>query len=443
MSTGTTTTGMNAITRALSNAKGVAAWSVCEKTVRSHQRYRIFQSVESERTAQTRSVQITLHTEATRDGKPVIGESSFTLTGDATDISPRQIDTAVTRARLVANPGYRLPGKAPVPAVDIDDPAVANDPWGVIAQLTQQMDAGAERMPVCASEFFVDRSTLTVATSEGFYGQYTGTELFTEFVLLNENGRQSVECHGMDRARRAQELALADTVARHVTWTVDRMAADLPPTLTLPVVFGEEALDTLFDTFVAHAGAKARFDNWSRLEEGKELIEGTTGDRLTLSIDPTLPWGLNSRPFDGEGQINQRVEIVRDGRFVQRTANKRYGDYLGIPATGSGGNLVVASGTTPLAELLANGPVLHALRFSTFHPNGVTGAFSGELRTAYLIDEAGRSIPVCGGSVSGNVWEAFKTARLSAERTTRSGYDGPAGVYLEGVTLAGRSSPSR
>jgi len=399
--------------------------------------------VESERQATTRSVQVSVHTEGKKDGKPVLGEAAFTLTGDCNEIPKQQLADAVTRAALVANPRYDLPGPASIPDTPLDDLAVSADPWGVIAELTESMDRGAQtqegkEQPICASEFFADRQTITVANSAGFRGQYSGTELFTEFVLLAEDGKQSVECYGMRRARRPQELDLEATIRRYTGWTADRLVADLPHTATLPVVFGEEALDTLMDTFAAHAGAKARFENWSRLDDGKPLIDGACGDRLSITVDPTLPWRLSSRPFDMEGLVNQVVPIVTDGCFTQRSASKRYADYLGIPATGNGGNLVVASGTTALNALLGGGPVLHALRFSTFHPNGVTGAFSGELRTAYLLDGKGNRTPVCGGSVSGNVWEAFRQARLSVERTVRSGYDGPAGIRLEGITVAGR-----
>jgi predicted Zn-dependent protease len=434
---------LEAMAKQVAAAPGVAAWHICERVQTSHQRYRIFKGVESERQATTRSVQITVHTEGKKDGNPVLGEAAFTLTGDCNEIPKRQLADAVARAALVANPRYDLPGPETIPNIPLDDPAVTADPWGVIAELTESMDRGAKaqkgkEQPICASEFFADRQTITVANSAGFRGQYSGTELFTEFVLLTEDSRQSVECYGMRRARRLDELDLEATIRRYTGWTADRLMADLPTTATLPVVFGEEALDTLMNTFAAHAGAKARFENWSRLDEGKPLIDNTKGDQLSITVDPTLPWRLSSRPFDAEGLINRVVPIVSDGRFTQRSANKRYADYLGVPATGNGGSLVVKSGTTPLATLLEGGPVLHALRFSTFHPNAVTGAFSGELRTAYLLDANGNSTPVCGGSVSGNVWEAFRQARLSAERTVRSGYDGPAGIRLEGVTVAGR-----
>lgn len=424
--------------KALSAAPGVRAWVLCAREQESRQRYRIFRKTESDRSARLYSAQVTVFTERPGDGGAVQGEASFTLTGEANGLDAGRIREAVARAGLVSNPPYVLPGPAEVTVTPLDDPRVSADPDALLADLEAEMDRAAGDTPVCASELFVDRNRMTVRTSEGFSGSYQASELFCEFVVLAEDGKGSVECHAIRRARRPEELDLAGAIARNARWAADRLRAELPPTGTIPVVFGEEALDTLFGAFASHAGARARYEGWSRLTEGKPLIDGVQGEPLTLRVDPALPWRLGSRPFDAEGQLTRPVTVCDGGRFMQRTASKRYADYLGIPATGSGGSLVVASGPTPLADLLAEGRVLHALRFSTFHPNPVTGAFSGELRTGYLHDGQGRITPVYGGSVSGNVWDAFRHARFSAERAVRPEYDGPMGVRLEEVTVAGR-----
>lgn len=429
---------IDALAKALAETPGVAAWALRERRLTSHQRYRVFTQRDAERTARLSSVDVTVHTRRTQDGREVQGEASFTLTGGTEASAPALIRRAVAQAALVANDPYALPGPATVPDVPLADPATAETPWEVIDRLEAEMDRAAGGAPVCASEFFAERQEVTVRTSEGFAGSYAATELFCEFVLLAGKGEQGVECHGIRRARRPAELALAEAVARHAAWADHRLGAELPPTGVFPVVFGEEALDGLFAPVTAHAGGRARHEGWSRLTEGTDLLPAAKGEPLTLAVDPHLPWRLGSRPFDGEGQVTRRVTLVEGGRFIARTATKRYADYLGIPATGAGGNVVAGEGPTALADLLAEGPVIHALRFSTFHPNPVTGAFSAELRTAYLHDGRGGVTPVQGGSVSGNLWEALAQARFSAERAVRPEYDGPAGVRLEAVTVAGR-----
>jgi predicted Zn-dependent protease len=414
---------LDALAKALAEAPGVAAWVARERRLTSHQRYRVFTRRDAERTAGQSSVDVTLHTRRREGGREVQGEASFTLTGGTEGSAAALIRRAVGQAALVANDPFRLPGPADPPDVPLCDPAVADTPWDVIDHLEAEMDRAAAGAPVCASEFFAERSEITVRTSEGFAGSYAATELFCEFVLLAGKGAEGVECHGIRRARRPAELDLG---------------AALPPTGVCPVGFGEEALDSLFAPVTAHGSALARHEGWSRLEEDKPLVAGLKGEALTLAVDPHLPWRLGSRPFDGEGQVTRPVTLVEAGRFVARTATKRYADYLGIPATGAGGNVVAASGPASLAELLSGGPVIHALRFSTFHPSPVTGAFSGELRTAYLHDGKGGVKPLQGGSVSGNLLEALSAARYAAERAVRPDYDGPAGVRLEAVTVAGR-----
>lgn len=422
------------LARMLSAAPGVTGWALHARQVRSRQLYRVFRNVQARRTAHTTTVHVTVHTRNAGDAQ---GEAGFTLTGPAPELTPEQVAHAVERATLVSNAPWTLPGPAELPEVALEDPRVAGDPDAVIADLVDEMDRAAGDAPLCASELFADRQRVTVRTSEGFSGSYAATELFAEFVLLADSATDSVEVHGIRRARRPEELDLGGNITRHASWAGDRLIATLPTGGTMPVVFGEEALDTLFDTFLAHAGGRSRYEGWSRLSEGKPLIDLPSAEQLTISVDPLMPWMLGSHPMDSDGQVAQRMTVIDEGRFVGRTASKRFADYLGIRATGAGGNTVVATGPTPLADLLKNGPVLHALRFSTFHPNSVTGAFSGELRTAYLHLPDGTVRPVVGGSVSGNVWSAFARARLSAEEAVRGEYRGPAGVRLEEVTVAG------
>lgn len=424
--------------KTISGTAGVAGWSLVERHLTSHQQYRIYDRLESQRTACTDVMQVTIHTAEHHNGKQVQGESSFSVTGGQ-EVTAEQVALAVTRAKMAANTPYRLPGPEAIATLELADPDIRDTPWQVIDQLTRTLVEGSDPRSLCAAELFADHQRITVVNSSGFHDSYEATELFTEFVLLAEDNHASVECHHMARARRLQELDMAAQVARNRQWVDDRLRAELPPTGTYPVVFGEEALDTLFNTFTAHASGKSRYEGWSRLEEGKPLIEPLQGEALHLTIDPTLPWRLGSRPFDIEGQANRATTLIDQGRFTQRTAEKRYADYLGIPATGSGGTVVVATGQRTLDDLLADGPVIHAQRFSTFHPSLVTGSFSGELRTAYLHQPDGAVIPLTKGSLSGNVWDAFANAHYSVEKTTRSGYQGPAGVRLEGITVAGKA----
>jgi PmbA protein len=172
------------------------------------------------------------------------------------------------------------------------------------------------------------------------------------------------------------------------------------------------------------------------MEIGGPVVLDLRGEALTLTSNPALAGLMKTRAFDAQGLPVQSVAVIRENVFRQRTNNKRYADYLGEPATGDFANVEVAPGLKSTAELLGDGPCYHLLRFSTFEPNPITGAFSGEIRTGYLLQD-GQVRPVKGGSVSGVIAEAFREAYFSKETTQRAAYLGPEAVRLEKLEIAG------
>jgi PmbA protein len=128
--------------------------------------------------------------------------------------------------------------------------------------------------------------------------------------------------------------------------------------------------------------------------------------------------------------------VIKDGIFQARTASKRYADYLGIPPVGDFANVEVAPGVMSKDEIFQGGPILHLCRFSAFEPNGVTGAFSGEIRSGWVVDK-GKRTPIKGGAVAGTMQEAFRRAYFSKEIVQRESYKGPAYVKLCGLDIGG------
>ncbi|MBA4393286.1 MAG: hypothetical protein C0407_07010, partial [Desulfobacca sp.] len=132
-----------------------------------------------------------------------------------------------------------------------------------------------------------------------------------------------------------------------------------------------------------------------------------------------------------------RVDFIQDNLFKKRLNNKRYADYLSEEATGDLSNLEVATGSSSRDAFLAEDPCYQLLRFSTFEPNPITGAFSGEIRTGYLWQN-GQKIPIKGGSVSGTIQQGFKEAYFSREIIQRETYLGPETVRIKNLDITGQ-----
>ncbi|MDD5451760.1 MAG: metallopeptidase TldD-related protein [Desulfovibrionales bacterium] len=421
----------------LSSVKELTAWEVTQLKRRESQLYTIFQDVENIREVTSEEFQIKVYLTYERDGQSFLGESSFVLTGD--DLPRPKIESALEMARLIANRPFSLPesGQA-YSAVKAFDAKVASDPAYYLEQIHGELITFSyPGIELSSSEIFVAESTYTLLNSTGLRAKREETKIMLDFVLLAGNKDKEGEIDGLKRCRLYADLKLAPTLNQYAAYARDLLTAEPPPTGLYDVIFAEEALDTFFNYFIAQAGGLAAYQGWSQFKENEPIMSNPKGERLTLISDPFLPGSMKSKSFDENGLASERVLVIENNIFRNRTANKRYADYLGIEPTGDFANVVVSPGDYSLKDLMSPSPVLYLLKFSTFEPNPVTGAFSGEIRVGYLID-GDKRVPIKGGSISGTMSQALKEIYFSKETTKRESYSGPLAVKVCNLNVAGR-----
>jgi predicted Zn-dependent protease len=429
----------------------------------------VFDAVEARRVVESHACDVRVHVllpgskgPSGSDG-PRLGESSFSIVDPGQPMAPL-LDAAFARASLVRNRPWTLPAPdgatgGGVAASATVDPRIVEVPDEAAEEvgrsIVQAVDAhGSAGVALSASEVFCDYRRVHLENSLGLDLEREETNAYVEYVLLSRAGTASgggeeLEVYQSRRARRLTELALAQEVEDDVRSARDGARATLPATGVADVVLGGSAVEEIFDAFVAHASGAAQFEGWSRFVDGRSIVAGvdeasggTEGDRLTLASDATIAGGLGSYAFDDVGIAGRRVVIVDDGVFRARACDQRHACWLGLPATGAWGNTVVASGPSSERDLLEPGgrPLYHLLRFSQLSPHATSGAFSGEIRFGYRVDPDGSSHPIRGGSLSGNVFDAFRRARFSSERVVRGRLHGPRAVRLDAVQMTGATS---
>lgn len=426
------------ITDALKARPDISAWQVARTASRGNQVFLIREEVESTRRVDTVKYHVTVHQERTEDGQKVLGESTFVFL-EGEDIGPK-LDLAETMAAGVKNQPWSLPGPGQYyMGTEIKDPSIEKNPEKVITKIKDETlfllgELGPE-VRLSSAEIFADCVEFSLVNSLGLTASAAHTEILFDFVLLTGEGHGEVESSGFKTVRFYKDLKAGETLRKYAQYARDQKAARLPENGSFDVVFAEEALDNLFNTFIAHAGGASRYQGWSRFEKGAPVIESPEGEPLNLYSNPQIPGGMKSGPYDEYGLATKRVEVIKDNIFKKRTLDKRYADYLGEEATGGFANLEVETGAKSREALLTDG-CYELLRFSTFEPNPVTGNFSAEIRTGYKIED-GRRMPIKGGSVTGVIYDAFRRAWFSSEKTTRASYRGPAAVKLSGLDIAG------
>ncbi len=414
------------------------AWEIRRLRKKSYQRYFIFTDQEALRAVESENFLVTLYKQHQRGEQTVLGELTVAV-GEGDDIRER-IEGAWEMAGLVANPVFTLPGKGLLyGTVNASDVEMKEHPLFYLDKIRDDaIKTTRTGVKVSSAEVFLEFKEEEIWNSNGLEQEREESEILVETVLLAEQGEGfGGESWCWKQGRFYADLNLRAELDKYARFARESQEASLPVSGAFPVVFSEEALDTLFNYFVMQSSGGARFQGWSRMEIGAPVIGELRGEALTLTSNPTLPGLMKTRAFDSQGLPVQPVAVIRENVFRQRTNNKRYADYLGEPATGDFANVEVAPGLKSTAELLGGGPCYHLLRFSTFEPNPVTGAFSGEIRTGYFLKD-GKVRPVKGGSVSGVISEAFREAYFSREVTRRAAYSGAEAVRLEGLEIAGK-----
>ena len=422
----------------LSEEKPLTAWEATVVNSSAFQEFRILGDIECIRELSSDRLYLHLYVERDLDGKRVLGESSLVL--DPTDDFRFRIRQSIGMASLVKNEPFELPGPGQnYPERETHDSTMAANPFHNIAGVRNRLEAKSqqEKVVLSSSEIGIEERRRTFRNSLGIKAGYSETELFVDFVCLAKDdlGHES-ESHGCRRVRRLQDLNPESMVGQYARFARDTLSAEEPPTGTFDVVFSHESLDSLFNYFVAQSSGPAAYHGWSRFKNGEPVVSEVEGDRITLISDPFLPGGLRTLPFDDNGLAVNPVKVIENGLLRYRPVEKRYAQYLNLEPNGAFANVVLKPGTTPFDSLFHPKPVLHCVRFSTFDPDPVSGAFSGEIRLGYWVTDSG-TMPVKGGSVSGIIGDAFRRATFSSETVQREAYLGPKGVKLCNLAIAG------
>jgi predicted Zn-dependent protease len=445
------------IVSALERHQGVDDWSVARRRSRGVQLYLIGREVESQREVATEEFDVEVFNDHASDAGPVRGVASVKLVPADAGRLEQRLDDAVVMARLVHNPPYALAGPAAYPDVPLADPELSS-PAGAVAAAGRfaaelwDLVGREEGVRLSAAEVFLTHVEVELRNSRGVRVGSTGTRVMSELVLLaggdGAEGAAEAEHFRQLEGRRLADLRLPEAVAEGARFARDTLRARAPRTGTGPVVLSGDALIPLFDAFTYQASGAAAYMKLSRFEVGGSVYgdRAVTGDRLTLRANALRPYGLASHRFAGDGIPGQEILLIEEGVLRARHAGQRYAQYLGLPATGTPGNTEVATGAASLDALLAEGasaggtgaggPVYQVVGFSAPDVDPITGDFGSEIRLGYEVTPQGRR-PIKGGSVSGNVFEAFAGARLSRDLLERGGYAGPAGVRFEALRVSG------
>ncbi|MBQ9416620.1 MAG: hypothetical protein IJU20_07260 [Clostridia bacterium] len=390
--------------------------------------------LDTRRSKKTNKTFVRLYCAGTNDqGERMRGMTDVELLPDTDEETlRRKIAEALRASEYALNPFYPLPDASTGREEEqkdfrgMDLFAAA----GGMAGALFEADTGTDSF-LNSAEVFATRRTVRIRSSKGTDVRYVRTGVSGEYVVQSkvkedvEMFREfSFDSYCPSELRRQAQQALA--------YAADRSVAQRAlPTGTYRLILSGEELATVLSYYVRRAGASMRYVKYSTWEIGDDVQRARDGQgqALCLNLVPSVP-------YSDEGISMKELPLLQDGRLRNYWGPQNYSYYLGVPATGSYSKIRCLNEGALSESELRREPCLEVVSFSDFQMDEFSGHFGGEIRLGYLYRD-GKKIPVCGGSVNGNLLQIQDRILLSTSGYVSSDYEGPECGSFPDVAVAG------
>ena len=377
----------------------------------------------------------------------------------STDTDPAAMDTLVERALAMARAvpedphcGLAEPAQLAedLPSLDMEDPDEPTTEH-LIARAAACEEAARAVEGVTNSEGAEaswTRGAVALATSNGFAASYASSRHAVAVSVLAGEGRSMERDYDFSSCVHGADLEDPAEIGRRAgERAVKRLGARRVSTKRVPVVFDPRVAGGL-------VGHLASAINGAAIARGTSFLKDKMGEQIfapgiTIVDDPHRPRGLRSKPFDGEGVANDRLEVIADGRLTTWILDLASARQLGLETTGraarsasappspSTTNLYMAPGAQSPSALMADiDEGLYVTEMMGMGVNGITGDYSRGA-AGFWIERGELAYPVSELTIAGNLKEMFPHLTPADDLTFRYGTNAPT-LRIEGMTVAGQ-----
>ena len=293
-------------------------------------------------------------------------------------------------------------------------------------------------------EFYISVKKTRIINSSGVDVSFSTNTAFVETAVhwRNEDGGEIEITEAYDFSLAADTRPACEMLEGRIAqlFAVAKEKSSAKPTpkvADINILLTGGCLVEFFDYYWCASNAQFIFQHLSTYKEGQQVqgIAGDECDRVTLTLDPMMEGSPRSRPYDDDGLPVKSHVIIEDGKLLKYNGNTRFSSYVGVEPTGAIRNMHITGGTASMDDL-RRGPHLELVSFSGFQVNAVTGDIVSEIRLGFYFDGE-KTVPVTGGSISGNISRVHDTMRMSEEERQYGFYRGPATVCIRGASISG------
>ncbi len=407
-------------------AKKITDYCVYDELRESAELFFMRKNIDLTREKKARELKLTVYRDFEKDGRKYRGQLAVYIY-PAYDRSRIEglVDDAYDSALYVENPYFDLPQGNREEQIVMENGLEKRSLMdNAVAMASALYEADREEGAwVNSSEFFSEKSTVHIITSAGTDVSYVKFNINGEFVTQSRANGNDVELHWQFEYDSPAKDAIRQKCAQALKTVYDRaQAVKAPADLSAyPIVLCDGAVRDFLGFYLDRADAGMVYPGYSDYKAGEDIFKDAKGEKPHIVMVPDAP-------YSGEGVRKNEHTLLESGVVKNLHGNVMYSSYTGIPQIGSYERIRCGCGDTPLSELVKE-PCVMVKSFSDFQVDEMDGYFGGEFRLAYLY-EGGEKKILTGGTVSGNIFEAQKNLKFSAEKYGDALYEGPAAVRI-------------
>lgn len=343
----------------------------------------------------------------------------------------RNINTCILLAKNNSTSKYNFPEKKTISQIITADQKLIKDPLGakkeICEELLAEINEYKDVLPTFG-RFRIHIQKRFLNNSNGIDLDDLKTFFYLEFSLKTQEKGKLSESWENEYIKEREHLNFNERVEKWARIAKDTLKAQPPKSKKQAlVIFTPSLLKYAINPVVGfHALGRAFHEKVSKFN----LNEKVASDNFTIIDNGLLEGGLLTNSWDGEGNTQQKNNIIENGIFKKRLFDQKYAILGNTISTGNGiraengsitngnTNLQILPGDVSLEEMISNVKEGYYIeKCSWLNPDELSGSFGAEIRNGYFIKNGRFSNPIKGGNVSGNILEMIKKCQYISKET--------------------------
>uniref|UniRef100_A0A7V3RDS3 TldD/PmbA family protein n=1 Tax=Mesoaciditoga lauensis TaxID=1495039 RepID=A0A7V3RDS3_9BACT len=427
------------IIKILKTRKEIDDWKIVQNDDDAQELFFIRKALDMNRAKSTQKFFVTLYHDFEENDQKYRGSStSIIYPTMKSDEIEETVNDALFSSKFVKNSPYPLAKPSKMEGHFTSSKYSSGDLSEWIHKISEELYSADRFMNswINSSELFLKRNKFRVINSKGVDVSWELYKLYIEFITTSKRKGEEVELYSIIENSDFENGEIYEKVSQALEITEERAnAISMPAVKGLPVLLSGEAVGEFLKYYLYKSSARYFYEHLSTAKTG-DTIQGDdpSGDRITMYIDPSVNGSSYSTPYDEDGLPLRKVKIIENGIMKRYWGELKYAYYLKVKPTGQLTNFTVNGGKISEASL-QEGRYLKLLSFSDFQSDPMTGDFGGEVRLGWYNDGES-TVPVSGGSISGNISEVQSNMIFSKEIQKDKNFVVPKMIKLSNVKIS-------